>query len=248
MGEINETLHAYGQVFKLAGKFKLYGFLYISGIISLTIGVGIIYSAVIFSDDISLFLLKAWKWEWGKNTIANILPWITGFLLLVLGVFVYRYLVAIALSPFMSPLSEKLENGLSGKKDSLNLSISRMLVEFVRGICITLRNLLREIGYIILLMILSFIPLFTWITTPAIILVQSYYAGFGSMDYCLERHFSIGQSVKFIRKYRLLTTAHGAMFFLILLIPIAGLVLAPWMSTIAGTQLVYNKMKESYSH
>ncbi len=247
MGAINDTLNAYGQVFKLADKFKLYGFLYISGIISLFIGLGILYAALIFSDDISVFILEAWKWEWGKNTIAKILPWITGFLLFVCGIFVYRYLVAIALSPVMSPLSEKLENGLSGKDDSMKLSVSRMLIEFVRGIGITIRNLIREMVYIILLLLLSFVPFFTWMTTPAIIMVQSYYAGFGSMDYCLERHFSIRQSVDFIRKNRLLTTSHGAIFLLILMIPVAGLVLAPWMSTIAGTQLVFNKMKTSYS-
>jgi len=54
------------------------------------------------------------------------------------------------------------------------------------------------------------------------------------MDYTLERHFSIGESVRFVRANRWLAVGNGAVFMLILMTGI-GFLLAPPLATVAAT-------------
>ena len=135
----------------------------------------------------------------------------------------------------MSPLSEKLENGLLLHEPNARFSAGKVLKEGARGAAIALRNLTKELFYTLMLFVVSFIPGLALVTTPLIYLVQSYYAGFGNMDYYLERHYSIRNSVYFVRQYRWAAITNGALFLLLLLIPIVGLFLAPFMCTIAAT-------------
>jgi len=68
-------------------------------------------------------------------------------------------------------------------------------------------------------------------------LVQSYYAGFGNMDYTLERHFKYSESVKFVRQNRGLAIGNGIVFMLVLLIPLVGIILVlPLSVTAASTE------------
>src|SRR5690554_8052550 len=68
-------------------------------------------------------------------------------------------------------------------------------------------------------------------------LVQSYYAGFGNMDYTLERHFKYAESIQFVKKNRGLAIGNGIVFMLVLLIPVVGIILVlPLSVTAASTE------------
>ena len=49
-------------------------------------------------------------------------------------------------------------------------------------------------------------------STVVIFLIQSYYAGFGNMDFTLERYFGVRDSVKFVRQNWTLALGNGMVF------------------------------------
>lgn len=98
----------------------------------------------------------------------------------------------------------------------------------------SLRNLTREILWTLGLLIVGFIPIVGMISGPAILLVQAYFAGFGNMDYTLERHFGVRDSASFVKDYRGLAIANGGVFMVLLMVPVLGLFVAPSLATVAG--------------
>jgi len=158
-----------------------------------------------------------------------------GGLVIILGFILYKYLLLICISPFMGPLSARVEEIITGEPTSSKFSIKQTSYEIIRGIRVSLRNVVRELGLTLLLLILGLIPIFTVFVTPLIFVVQSYYAGFGNFDYFLERRANLRESVRYIRQHRGLAIGNGAGFMLLLLVPVLGLFLAPVMATVAAT-------------
>ena len=107
---------------------------------------------------------------------------------------------------------------------------------------ITLRNIFREIGFTILLLLSGLIPGLQPFVPAAIFLVQSYYAGFGAMDYTLERYYGVKQSASFVSANKALALGMGSAFLLLLFIPILGFILAPPLITAGSTPLVLERI------
>jgi CysZ protein len=176
-----------------------------------------------------------WLWEWGKETFSVISEIVGGILVLAIGLILYKHIIMALSAPFMSPVSEKIEAHLfEGQHQHRNTSFHQQLW---RGIKINVRNLFMELWLTLVILLVSFVPIVGWFTSILLFVVQAYYAGFGNMDYTLERHFPYKESVTFVRKHRGLAIGNGIVFMLFLLIPVIGVILVlPLSVTAASTK------------
>jgi CysZ protein len=152
-------------------------------------------------------------------------------------------------APFMSPVSEKIEQHYYGDTKHLHRKTSNA-EQLIRGIRINVRNLLRELLITLPLLLLKFIPVVNIFSTFLLFIVQAYYAGFGNMDYTLERHLSYKESISFIRKNKGYAIGNGIVFMLFLLIPVLGIIIVLPLSVTAASkkavQLMHNKQELVY--
>ncbi len=234
---------SYFKAFQLIGKLRLWKFVMVPGILSLLLGGGIGWTAMRQSERLGNFLVSWYPWDKGIDFISGIAIWVGGFLIVVLGLILYKHLVMVLVSPFMSPLSERVERHLSGNEGRAyqGFQMGQAIKDVLRGLTLAIRNIIRELFLVAIFFLLSFIPVVGLVFTIAIFLVQAYYAGFGNMDYTLERHESVSGSVQFIRSNRWLAMGNGTVFMLLLMTGI-GFLIAPPLSTIAGTVEVVKRL------
>ena len=224
----------YSRAFKLFSELKLWKYTLVPVLVGLLVGAGIITLSYTLSDNIGAWLADFWLWDWGSDTVGAISNFLGGVVALVLGFMIYKHAVMAISAPFMAPISEKIETHLTGKEMEKQ-SARTFVTLLVRGIRINVRNLLMELLITIPLLILSIIPLLNLISGLAILYTQAFYAGFGNMDYTLERHRNYKDSIRFINKNKGTAAGNGIVFILFLMIPLVGISLALPFSCAAAT-------------
>lgn len=229
-----DGLKAYGRAFSIISKYGLWGYAFIPAIITLILTGIIGFSAYSFSDDFGHLLVSWWSWDWGSEMIESVGTWLGGIIIGIIGILSLKYIVLIVVAPFMSLLSEKVEAKITGKKSNAKFSLSKAFRDILRGLRLSLRNIIRELFFTFILLLAGLIPVAGWITPFLIFIVQSYYAGFGNTDFTMERHFSVRQSVNFARQHRGLMIGNGTVFMLLLMTGI-GFLIAPPLATVAAT-------------
>lgn len=235
-------IKAYFGAFSLISKLKLWKFFAVPMLISFVTATIIFSSAYGLSDNVGNFISKIWIWDWGKETFTSISTFIGGLIILVIGLILFKHIIMALSAPFMSPVSEKIEAHLTGNAPHSHRDTT-FLEQLMRGIKINGRNLLMELLLTIPLLILKFIPVVNIFSAILLFLLQAYYAGFGNMDYTLERHFQYKHSVQFVRKNRGLAIGNGIVFILFLLIPIIGVILVLPLSVTAATVKTVNALE-----
>lgn len=242
---IFKGIRAYGGTFKLISKLGLWKYFGVPMFISFLTALLIGFAAYGLSDNIGSLIAKAWVWEWGSQTFRTISDFIGGLLVVVVGLILYKHIVMALSAPFMSPVSEKIEAHLLGEQlQHRNTSFGAQLW---RGIRINVRNLVMELFLSVPILILAFIPVIGILSSVLLFLVQSFYAGFGNMDYTLERHFAVKKSVRFVKNYSGVAMGNGIVFMLMLFIPIIGIILVLPLSVTAATTETVRLLKESDS-
>ena len=236
-------IRAYFGAFQLISKLKLWKYFGVPMLISLLLAIAIGGFAYSFSDNIGAFLGSFWPWEWGKETFQTISSVFGGLLIVILGLIIFKHLILALSAPFMGPISEKIEEHLLG--ESSNKKQSSFVGLLMRGIHVSARNLIKELLLSVVILLIGLIPVIGLISAFLLFLVQAYYAGFGNMDYTLERHFDYKNSVRFVRQNRGSALGNGIVFILFLLIPVIGVILVlPFSVTAATTEtikLIHNK-------
>ena len=224
----------YGGAFALISKLKLWKYFIIPVFISIFTAVLIALEAYILSVNIGSFISKAWMWGWGKGTFTGLSNFFGAVIIIILGLIVYKHIILAFSAPFMGIVSEKIEFHLYGDVKHLHRK-SSFFEQLIRGIRINIRNLSKELLFSLPLLILKFIPIVNLFSTMLLFLLQAYYAGFGNMDYTLERHFNYRDSVHFIQKRRGFAIGNGIVFMLCLLIPVVGIIIVLPLSVTAAT-------------
>jgi len=242
---ILKGLKSYKDSFKLINELKLWSFFLVPMGISLLFGACIFLAIYGLSDNLGRFIAGIWFWEWGKETFTDIATWIGGLAIAVLGFILYKHVVMALSAPFMSPVSERIEKHLyPDLHEDIKHRKTSNTEQLMRGLRINIRNLLYEIFISIPLLFLSFIPGVNLITTPLLFLVQAYYAGFGNMDYTLERHYKYRDSVNFVKKSRGYAIGNGIVFMAMLFLPIIGIILVLPVAVTAASKTTLELLRE----
>ncbi len=241
-GVLNAII-AYFTAFGLISRLRLWRYFIIPGLISVVLAILIFGAAWIWSDELGIWMTNWYPWEKGKHFTTQVARVLSGLMIVAFGLIIYKNLVMALASPFMSLLSEQIEKK-SGRRQEKPMTIKRMLGEMIRGIRIALRNIFREIVITIAILLLGLIPVFSPFAPILIFIAQSYYAGFGSMDFTLERYFGIKESIQFVHRHRGMAIGNGAVFILLLMTGLGFLIALPW-STVASTTEVLTALEHS---
>jgi len=186
------------------------------------------------AEGINDWLVGKYPWEWGSETVASIGAGLSRVISFIASLFLFKYIVLIVSSPFMSLLSEKVEEIEFGKADT-QWSIGSLITDLLRGIRISVRNLIKELFYVLLLLIVGLFPVVGIVSVVLTFLVQAYFAGFGNIDFLLERHLSVSESTRFVKQRKSYAAGLGTGFLLLSMTGIGVLVAAP-LATVAATR------------
>ncbi|HPF09866.1 MAG TPA: EI24 domain-containing protein [Flavobacteriaceae bacterium] len=226
-------IKAYAGTFGIIYKLGLWRYFFVPIILSVFIAFLIGFSAWGLSDNLGGWIAQIWPWEWGSHTFRTVSDVLGGLAIITLGLIAYKHIVMALSAPFMGAVSEKIEAHFH--EDTSNKSQSSFIQLLWRGIRVNLRNLLMELLLSIPILIIGFIPFVGFISTPLLFLVQAYYAGFGNMDYTLERHLDYARSIPFVKSNRGIAMGNGTIFMLLLLVPVLGLILVLPLSVTAAS-------------
>lgn len=198
-----------------------------------------------FEDD--AFFLSEYL-QSSSGYIATALGWVVWFISKVLFFVLYGlfggYIIIMIMSPVFALLSEKTEEILTGNNYPFNGD--QLMRDIVRGVLIAFRNMFIELGYMIVIFILSFfIPILGGIIgTIILFFIASYFYGFAFIDYTNERRrMTLKQSVQFIRANKGVAIGNGFVFALAMFIPACGTIVAGFVaivSVVAATISTHN--------
>ncbi len=244
---IIKAVKAYFGTIGIISKLKLWKYFAIPILISVITATIVFGAAYVFSDNLGHYLADLWKWDWGKETFSTISNILGGVSIAILGLILYKHIILALSAPFMSPVSEKIENYFLGK-DYPHIETS-FTEQLVRGIKLSLRNMSFELLLTIPLIFLSFIPVIGFFFAAFSFIIQAYYAGFGNIDYTLERHYKYKDSISFVKENKGIAIGNGLVFMLFLLIPFVGIILVLPLSVTAATtetikQIEIKKLRE----
>ena len=226
--------NAFITVWKSAGqirKHQLTRFFILPGLLSLVAGtllaVGIYFLALDFLE---------WSISFLEGSIANFLLsyiWIIALVQAILFYFIsYKFIAAVFILPFLSPLQDHLEIIKFGYKKETELGND--IKNIIAGI---FKSLLQIVGMLILTVVTIPIgPL-----QPAIlVLYNGYFLGRGIFDSLLERDFSSSSlRSKELSNLHFESLGVGLATMVWLLIPIIGILIATSLGLIAAFQIRY---------
>ncbi|HRB24252.1 MAG TPA: EI24 domain-containing protein, partial [Ferruginibacter sp.] len=214
--EIVIAIQSYLEAHRFISRHKLWKWILIPGFLyTLMFMAGIWLFWVTSNEATQLLLNKTGIREWLENfkngwmnflvIICQIIIWMVS---LMFYFSLFKFIFLIIGSPLFSYLSEKTDTILTGK--DFPFSFSKLMNDAWRAIKIALRNLLWQSLYMLSLFLLSFFPLFGWVTPLVGLLVECYYLGFSMLDYSSERNnLSAMQSIQFIGRHKGLAIGNG---------------------------------------
>jgi CysZ protein len=146
----------------------------------------------------------------------------------------YRYIVLIFFAPILAFISELIQERANQVKRPF--SMTQFVHDVLRGVGIALKNLLIEFSLYLLILLLTFlIPIISPISPILIFMVGSYFYGFSMIDYRNEFYFlSAKESRRLIWEHRGLALGNGLIFYMLILIPFLGVLIAPGISVVAA--------------
>jgi CysZ protein len=247
---------AHGTAIKFAVKHKMWGYFVVPLILSvILVAVGFFsiwsigngardiimeyilpYTKADNEDDSAILVFLAWL-------VSSILGFIFKAILIFLVLKVLRYAILIIISPVLALASERVDEIMSGKE--YPFEFGQFLKDVLRGIAVSLRNMLFETLILLGVLLISWIPVVNIAGAAFLMLIGWYFLGFNMMDYTHERRrMSISQGKHFTRKHKGMAMGNGMVYTILLYIPFLGFTIAPVLSCIAATIATLEKLDE----
>jgi CysZ protein len=242
--ELAVGLNSYKEAVWFVDRHKLYTWLIAPIVLNIGLLVLSIWAGALFAEYIEGFF-ESWfqsQYDWLNTTLG----WAVAIGVRVITFFAYalfyKNLVLIVMAPLLALLSEEVEK--KATQTDYPFDVSQFLKDVIRGVRLAIRNLIRELGFTMVLGIFTFVPVIGLASPVLILLVQSYYFGFSMVDYSCERDkLGVAESVVWARQHWVLMITLGLVFFGTFLIPYVGWIVSPVIGIVAGT-LAYMKTKK----
>jgi len=141
-----------------------------------------------------------------------------------------KYLVVILLSPLLSYLSQSVEYKITG--NTYKFEMTQLLHDIRRGFRLAIRNIMWEYAFFIIVYLFARIGWKSVEESPllvAVFFISFYYSGFSFLDYVNERlKLNMEQSIQFTRSNRGLALSIGALYSLLIWVPVDLTALFDW--------------------
>lgn len=239
--ELTAGFLAYFQAFRFIKQHRLWAYVLIPALLNVLIFAG--FGAAVWqsSGRLSAWLIDLTGVGNLTGEAETIAGWLIGAIVKVISFFVYfkffRYTILLLSAPALALIAEKTQEILTGVTHPF--SFRQLLHDVLRGLGITLRNLLIELSLTIPLYLLALVPVITPFATVLILGIESYFVGFSMIDYRNEYHrLSARESRRFVNQRKGLAIGNGLAFNLLLFIPVLGVLVAPPLGAIAAALAV----------
>lgn len=174
---------------------------------------------------------------WWQKALSFVVLFLTYLIAFLIYFKSYKYLMLILLSPALSIVAAKVQEILHPERPNEDFHFPQFLHDLKRGLIINLTNLAIELSVTVLLVLIGLVfPPASPFTAILIILIESYFLGFGMID--LRNEFmklDIKESRATVKKHRPFAIGVGMTMYFMMLIPVIGILFAPiWACVSAG--------------
>lgn len=153
---------------------------------------------------------------------------------------IFTSLFLIIGTPYFSFISEKVRKIIT--KTSKSFTLKGWLEDMKRGLALSITNSIKQLGFSILIPMISLIPIIGIIAPLLTFIVLAYYNGILMTDYSLESEgYNQKESKKFYTQNKPIMFSIGLGFMFLLLIPVVGWFLAPTYALTASSLYFFNQ-------
>lgn len=234
MKAIQDHIYAIGVTFSELAKGKYWLYLLPSLAVGLLFFITseFISGAFSFADHAAKVPLVGSYLESGVSASKGFLSYI--------GDFFFQFVILTILSPVYCLLSEKVDNELTGA--AFRGGITRILTDFVRMLFILIISMALYFTFMGAWWMISWIVGIEWLDQLVSLLIGAFFLGFSFYDYSLER-YQVGTFKSWMFSFENISymVLTGVIFNLVFYIPVAGVILSPFLATIMSTA-VFLKM------
>ena len=176
-----------------------------------------------------------------NSTREFVVTWVLRLAIAFLLFLVNKYIVLILLSPLLAYASERTEELVTGAR--FPFSWSQLMKDAVRGALLAARNGLLELFINVVVWVATlFLPFLAPITAVLLFLVSAYFYGFSMFDYILERRkLRVHDSVREVNARMGMVVANGALFSLVMKVPLLGMMFGPVMGSVGAVLAEYRE-------
>ncbi len=219
-------------------RHSLWRYIILPCLASFALGAGVWFGAYFSFDYLSELgtrLLTEGALQLENPIVLGIIEWSTAILgalfALILTLVLYRSLISVVVVPFLGPLLEQIEMIILGQKIETTLKQDLMNLSF--GLGTSIKHSLA--GLVILLISLCLGPL----NVPVNVAAQSYFLGRGPFDMLFEKAaHTHAERTRFRKSWRPEIFGAGLVFFVVLLLPLLGALIAP-VGVVTGAAKLY---------